>query len=149
MTTIRIHPEAREEIDAAWRFYTRRDPAVGRRFMAAALQLLERVQEALRQFPEHGLLAMPIGEQTLFFAVRRAVMPGPFPMCSSTTSGKAFPLSLPWLTASGGPATGRTARDLRRGARQPPVSCKEACRRVTPRNAARSQAAGRVRCAYQ
>ena len=79
MTTLQVRPEAWEEIRAAWRYYTDRDPAAGRRFMAEALRLFERVREEPRQFPELGLLAVPTTSQTLFFFVRRAVMPSRFP----------------------------------------------------------------------
>jgi toxin ParE1/3/4 len=76
---LRIHPEAQAELEAAERFYARREPTTGRRFLAEALTLLERVHQAPRQFPEHGLVAVPTAARPLFFAVRRAVMPGRFP----------------------------------------------------------------------
>lgn len=79
MTAIHLHPEAQAEINGAERFYTRRAPATGRRFLTEALHLLERVQEAPRQFPEYALIAVPHPIQTLFLSVRRAVMPDRFP----------------------------------------------------------------------
>lgn len=79
MTALRFHPATRAELDAARRFYRESDPAALRRFSAEVRALLGRILESPSQFPEHGLLAVPTRLQTLFFSVRRAVLPGVFP----------------------------------------------------------------------
>lgn len=79
MTALRFHPAARAELDGARRFYRASDPAALRRFSSAVQALLGRIVESPSQFPEHGLLAVPARIQTLFFSVRKAVLPGVFP----------------------------------------------------------------------
>lgn len=79
MKKLRFHPAARIELDAARRYYRTKDPAVARRFSSEVLLLLERITNQPSQFPEHGLLAVPTRLQTLFFSVRRAVVPRSFP----------------------------------------------------------------------
>ncbi len=79
MTGLRFLPAARIELDAARRYYRRRDAGVARRFSAEVLGVLERAMEAPSHFPEHGLLAVPTPAQTLFLTVRKAVLPRIFP----------------------------------------------------------------------
>ncbi len=49
------------------------------RFDDALRALFVRIKEAPTQFPEHALLAIPAETGSLFFAVRRALLPRPFP----------------------------------------------------------------------
>jgi toxin ParE1/3/4 len=76
---LQFHPAARIELDAARRYYRAKDPAVAKRFSSEILLLLERITHHPTQFPEHGLLAVPTRLQTLFFPVRKAVLPRAFP----------------------------------------------------------------------
>jgi plasmid stabilization system protein ParE len=55
-----------------------RDPRAALRFRSAADGIFDRIEESPEQFGEHGLLAVPNG-RALFYLVRRAVLPPPFP----------------------------------------------------------------------
>ena len=55
-----------------------RDPSAARRFRRAVDGILDRIEENPEQFAEHGLLAVQNGRPR-FYAVRRAVLPRPFP----------------------------------------------------------------------
>ena len=79
MIEVRLHPAARIELDAARRYYKQRDQNVARRFASEVLLLLERIAENPQQFPEFGLIAVSTRARTLFFSVRRAVLPRTFP----------------------------------------------------------------------
>lgn len=79
MTLLRVHEEARRERLHAKRIYARRDPAVAVRFDAALRTVFDRIKERPIQFPEHGLLAVQLDVRPLFFSVRRALLPKPFP----------------------------------------------------------------------
>jgi plasmid stabilization system protein ParE len=79
VTALRFHPAARIELDAARRHYRNKAPEVARRFSSEVMRILERIAQHPAQFPEHGLLAVPTRLQTLFFSVRRAVLPRTFP----------------------------------------------------------------------
>lgn len=79
MTGIRFHPAARIELDEARRYYRKSNPGSAKRFSSEMLQLLERIADHPPQFPEWGLIAVPAHAQTLFFSVRRAVLPRIFP----------------------------------------------------------------------
>lgn len=52
---------------------------MARRFSSEVLRVLQRIVESPAQFPEHGLLAVPTRIQTLYFTVRKAVLPRTFP----------------------------------------------------------------------
>ncbi|AUX43214.1 uncharacterized protein SOCE26_046580 [Sorangium cellulosum] len=56
-----------------------RDPSAGDRFDAALREVFDRIKEGPNQFPEHALLVVPMAAGPLFVAVRRAVLPKPFP----------------------------------------------------------------------
>jgi len=55
-----------------------RDPHAALRFRRAVDAVFDRIEESPEQFVEHGLLAVPSG-RPLFYLVRRAVLPPPFP----------------------------------------------------------------------
>jgi plasmid stabilization system protein ParE len=55
-----------------------RDPRAAQRFRRAVDGVLDRIEESPEQFAEHGLLAVPNG-RPLFYLIRRAVLPPPFP----------------------------------------------------------------------
>jgi hypothetical protein len=55
---LRFHPEARAELDSVRRRYRVVDVDTARRFAAAMLDILERIEKTPSQFPEHGLLAV-------------------------------------------------------------------------------------------
>lgn len=71
-----IHPEARAERQGALR--RMRNAAAAGRFDRDLRAILSRIKESPGQFGEHGLLAVQNG-RPLFYVVRRAVMPRPFP----------------------------------------------------------------------
>lgn len=79
MTELHFLPSARTELRSARRYYRQKDAEVARRFSSEVLKLLQRIVEAPSQFPEHGLLAVPNRLQTLYFTVRKAVLPRTFP----------------------------------------------------------------------
>lgn len=79
MTGVFFLPSARTELRAARRYYQQRDPAAARRFSSEVLRVIERIAESPSQFPEHGLLPVPTRIQTLYFTVRKAVLPRAFP----------------------------------------------------------------------
>jgi plasmid stabilization system protein ParE len=55
-----------------------RNPGAAARFDEMLRGIFARIREASDQFPEHGLLAVRNG-RPLFYLVRRAVLPRPFP----------------------------------------------------------------------
>ncbi|MFO0754862.1 MAG: type II toxin-antitoxin system RelE/ParE family toxin [Byssovorax sp.] len=79
MTPVRFHESARRERLQAKRRYTARDPRLAARFDLALRHTIGRIREAPSQFPEHALLAVPTPTGSLFFAIRRALLPRPFP----------------------------------------------------------------------
>lgn len=79
MTAPFFLPSAQTELRAARRYYRQKDAEVARRFSGEVLKLLQRIAETPSQFPEHGLLAVPNRVQTLYFTVRKAVLPRTFP----------------------------------------------------------------------
>jgi hypothetical protein len=86
---LRFHPEARAELDSARRRYRVVNVDTARRFAAAMLDILERIEKTPSQFPEHGLLAVDTPLRPLFFCVRKALLPRSSPMSSSFIFGKA------------------------------------------------------------
>jgi plasmid stabilization system protein ParE len=76
---LKLHPQARQELDGARRYYRERDPEVARRFARSVFDMLQRIASEPAQFPKHGLLAVPTSRGTLFFDVYRAVLPRTFP----------------------------------------------------------------------
>lgn len=76
---LRFHPEARAELDSLRRRYRSLNAESGRRFAAEMLDLLERIEKAPLQFPEHGLIAVNTPLRPLFFSVRKAVLARTFP----------------------------------------------------------------------
>jgi toxin ParE1/3/4 len=79
LTLLRVHEEARRERLHAKGIYARRDPTFAVRFDAALRTVFDRIKEQPMQFPEHGLLAVELDVRPLFFSVRRALLPKPFP----------------------------------------------------------------------
>jgi toxin ParE1/3/4 len=79
LTPLRVHQGARRERLHARGIYARRDPAVAVRFDAALRAVFDRIKEQPTQFAEHGLLAVQLDVRPLFFSVRRALLPKPFP----------------------------------------------------------------------
>src|SRR5688572_13266307 len=76
---LRFHPEARAELDSARRRYRIVNVETARHFAAEMLDILERIEKARSQFPEHALIAVDTPLRPLFFCVRKAVMPRTFP----------------------------------------------------------------------
>ncbi|MBV9948602.1 MAG: type II toxin-antitoxin system RelE/ParE family toxin [Myxococcales bacterium] len=74
-----LHPEARQELERARRYYRARDGEVARRFAREVLEVFERVARSPLQFPKHGLLAITTKTGPLFFDVYKAVLPRTFP----------------------------------------------------------------------
>ncbi len=79
MTPIRVHEGARRERILAKRRYASGNPGTAARFDDALRTVFVRIKEAPGQFPEHAILAVPTDTGPLFFAVRRALLPRPFP----------------------------------------------------------------------
>jgi toxin ParE1/3/4 len=79
VTKLKLHPEARRELDGARRYYRERDAEVARRFARGVLDIFEGIASAPRQFPKYGLLAASTARGALFFDVYKAVLPRTFP----------------------------------------------------------------------
>jgi hypothetical protein len=77
---LRIHPEAEGEwLRASDRYRHRGGRAIARQFDQAVLALLRRIEEGPLAFERHGLIAVQMPARSLFFEVRKAVVPKVFP----------------------------------------------------------------------
>jgi plasmid stabilization system protein ParE len=79
VTRLRLHSEARKELDHARYRYRERDPEIARRFARGVLNILQRIGEAPTQFPKLGLLAVSTVSGAIFVDVYKAVLPRTFP----------------------------------------------------------------------
>jgi toxin ParE1/3/4 len=79
VTTFKLHPDARHELDRARRYYRERTPEVAGRFAQSILDVFGRIEMGPTQFPVHGLLAVSTGQRSLFLEVRKAALPATFP----------------------------------------------------------------------
>jgi toxin ParE1/3/4 len=77
---LQLRPEAREDLNAAARWYDGQEKGLGRQFLAEFRLLFQRIRALIRRFP-YGVIDVPMLQQDCIVVLAVLHCGGEFPQC--------------------------------------------------------------------